>query len=127
MGGSLFVPEWSRAKAANVGFWTGRGWSAGEISRELADGTSPSALRAQWRRWKLPMEKRDKHKPATAVVNLTYPARARLAQLAKARKMAPEEWLSLVALAAIRDDLFDAVVDDEGTQSPVTPAQEETA
>ena len=102
-----FLPRWPNAKAMKIGYWTGLGWSAGEIARELNDGTHVNSIRGQWRRHGIV----DRSKLTIVPLSLSNYELSRLAGLAAGRGIASDEWLRQIAAAAIRDDLFEAVVD----------------
>jgi hypothetical protein len=122
--GGYVVPQWSLPKAAVVGFWTARGWSAGEIAREFSDGTTSNAVRHKWREWLSPYFKPNpRHTLPVVLVSITQTQRKRLAKLAAARNVAPEEWLRRIALAAIDDDLFEALGADEIAPLPSAPIE----
>lgn len=53
---------------------------------------------------------------AHCTVPLTQGERSMLAWRAEKLGLTPEEWLRRVAAAAIRDDLFDAVVDEPAAE-----------
>jgi hypothetical protein len=110
-GQGLFAPRWTAAKAAMVGYWTGRGYSSPEIAELLADGTVSSSIRGIWLKWDL-----GKYGlPAVAnrgsivPVELTLGERQRLERRAKRLKITPAEWLERVIGCAIDDDMFGAI------------------
>jgi len=111
---SPFKPKWSNSKALRIGYLTGLGRTARAIAEELADGTTPESIRGQWRRHGIVDRRRD---GVDIRVRLSSYELKALGQAAEARGLDPEEWVRRVASAAIRDDLFDAVVDE----SPVSP------
>ncbi len=108
LGAPMFAPIWSTAKALRIGFLTGLGRTAADIAGEIADGTTKETIRGQWRRHKIV----DRRKGTQVPIILGSYDLARLSALAKARGLTPEQWLAKLAQAAIRDDLFDAVVDE---------------
>ena len=91
-----------------IGFLAGIGRSSVDIAADLADGTTPETIRAQWRRHGIAARTKATQVP----IELGRHHLGRLSDLAKARGIAPEEWLRRLAVAAIKDDLFDAVVDE---------------
>ncbi|MDC9822990.1 hypothetical protein PRN20_04540 [Devosia sp. ZB163] len=110
LGAPQFEPRWSTAKAMLIGYLTGRGRTARAIAEFLADGTSPETIRGQWRRHRICDRRRDG--VDFQITLSTYELR-RLEELALARGLDPEDWIHRVTSAAIRDDLFDAVVDEQ--------------
>lgn len=107
-GAPPFAPRWPNSKALLVGYLTGIGRTARAIAEHLADGTSSETIRAQWRRQGIC----DRREGTEVRVALTTHELTRLHQLAADRGFEPDEWLRRVAAAAIRDDLFNAVVDE---------------
>lgn len=89
------------------------GWQSTYIADKLDDGTSPDMIRRLRRYGRLgeltgrPATRGGTH----SRLPLTQRQAKRLAKLAAARGLTPEEWLRQVAVAAIHDDLFEAVVD----------------
>jgi len=85
-------PRWNNAKAAKIAYLTGLGRTSTAIAEELGDGT----------RQQIPVP-----------VPLTAGQRAQVKKHAQRLGITPEEWLRRVAAAAIKDDLYAAVVDED--------------
>ena len=104
----FLIERWTNAKSAYVGYLWGIGRNSGEIERTLDDGTSGPTIRALIsRRWKLP-----KDRPRGVIVGLNPYCVGKLSKLAEKRNMTPEEWASKVLHAAVKDDLYAAIVDE---------------
>jgi len=110
-GGSFFIETRTGAYYGQLGYLTGLGRSAENIAEAMGDGIHPAYVRTLWRRWGLETAE------ARCMVPLTNPERAMLAWRAEKRGMTPEEWLRRIAAAAIREDLYSAIVDE----TPVPP------
>lgn len=103
----LLIERWTNAKAAYVGFLLGQRKMTTEISRNLADGTSPETIRTMQRRWKLPrLGTKSGH-----FIELTPVQLARLEAQAKALGVSPDEWARRVLVCAIEDKMYQAVTD----------------
>lgn len=102
--------RWSNAKAAHVGFWTGKGRSSREIAEILADGTSGHTIRRQWYLWRLPSHGRAQ-KLVFVNVPMSYQDRQAINRRAKRMGITPEEFIRRVSLCAALDDLYQAVTD----------------
>lgn len=114
LGAPAFPPRWSNGKAMLIGYLAGLGRSARAIADHLADGTTVETIRAQWRRHGIV----DRSGGTEIPVTIGGSDLGRLEQLAAARGIEPREWLRQVAAAAIRDNLFDAVVDVSPAKPP---------
>jgi len=104
-----FMPKWSTARAALIGYLHGKGWNAGEIARHLGDGTNPASIRAAVRRrYHLPGLE------AQASVNVpmkTFHKRG-LIEEAVRRGIDPDELASRILHMTIEGDLVGAVLDE---------------
>jgi hypothetical protein len=105
-GGHAFTETRTGAYYGKLGYLTGLGRSAVNIAESMGDGIHPSYVRTLWRRWGLETAE------ARCLVPLTTAERCTLAWRAEKRGMTPEEWLRQIAAAAIREGLFDAIVDE---------------
>jgi hypothetical protein len=106
-----FPPKWSNRKALRVGYLLGRGMQSKEIAAQLGENTSAETVRRMWYFADLERVGR-KRNVVPMEINLTTYERKALGILASKRGIAPAEWLRQIAAAAIRDDLFAAVVDE---------------
>jgi len=104
------VERWTNAKAAWIAFQIGQQKSSREIEREIRDGTSAATIRRMIHLWKLPVTGMRRG----IVVQLAQGRRARLEKLAAKRGITPEQYLDRICSHAIRDDLYDAIVDEGG-------------
>lgn len=111
LGGPPFEPRWSNTKALTIGFMAGQGYSTPQIARALNDGTIYETIGALLRRAGI---RRKQGKHIALPVQLQQHEFALLQQRAAAEGLAPDEWLRKTASAAIRDDLFRAIVDAGG-------------
>ena len=109
-GDGLFVERWSNAKAGLVGYYTGLGRSSPQIAAILNDGTSDSTIRTLWGEWGLPLRMSRGKRLASIPIVLSVDVRVKLERRAKRMQIAPEEWLRRIAVAAIEDDLYRAIV-----------------
>lgn len=91
---------------AKLGYLTGLGRSSVEVAEAMGDGIHPAYVRTLWRRWRF-----ETHQPR-CLVPLTIAERALLTWRAEKLGITPEEWLRRIAAAAIRDGLYEAIVDD---------------
>ncbi len=108
-----FITRWSVAKGAYVGFYTGLGYSSGDIEKHMADGTSRDTVRRLWKLWRLPLEELGDRSRASIMVSLTHHQRAKLTRQAKKRGLTREEYIRRIIVCAVADDMFDAIVDRE--------------
>lgn len=88
-GGLLWTERWTNAKAALVGFLTGRGYSSDAIAAEV--GVQPGTIRKMWESWG--MSPTDPHS-AHLVVPLTILQRAHIAARAAQRGMPIEKYVA---------------------------------
>lgn len=101
-----FLEKWTNAKAALIGFYTGRGLSSHMIARALGDGTSAATVRRQWRLWGI-----GKMRHESLEIPLSATDRAAIAKRAEAAKLPIEKWCQNVLRYVAKDDMYDAVVD----------------
>lgn len=106
-----FLPRWSNRKALRVGYLTGRGLQSHEIAAILADGTTAATVRRMWYLARLEKVGRRRN-TVPIVIELTAYQRKALGLLASAKGLSADEWLRRVASAAIKDNLYNAIVDE---------------
>lgn len=103
--------RWSQAKAALVGFLTGRGYSSRAIADILGDGTISATVRAMWLKWHLP-----EHGLSATGNEVTIPIWLKTAdhrllqQRASAAGCSTAEWLERILVCAAGDDMYAAIV-----------------
>lgn len=101
--------RWTRGQAALAGFLYGQHHNSVDIARAIGPDIEPATVRALIaRRWKLPKVE------LGTVIELPPHTRKKLEWLAAARGMTPEAYLRKIVMAAIWDDMFDAIVDEGG-------------
>lgn len=110
-----FETTWDTRKAIRVGFLTGRGHQSHEIAEALADGTTSHTIRRMWSRAKLGKIGKERNEVEIRIVLTSYQRKA-LGILASAMNLSAEEWLRRIAAAAIKDDMYNAIVDEETTK-----------
>lgn len=110
-----FETTWSNRKALQVGFLTGRGHQSHEIADILADGTTSHTIRKQWYRAKLGKLGKKRNEVEVRIVLTSYQRKA-LGILASALGIPAEEWLRRIVAAAIKDDMYNAIVDEGDTE-----------
>lgn len=109
-----FIVRWTIAKGAYIGFLTGLGWSSADIEKHMRDGTSAPTVRRQWKLWGLPLDMIRVSRSHTSVaVNLSFQDRAKLMRQAARRSLTPEEYVRRMIVCAVKDDMYDAIVDRE--------------
>lgn len=108
---SGFLPRWSNRKALRVGYLTGRGMQSHEIAAALADGTTAATIRRMWYLARLEKVGRNRNTVPVAIELTSYQRKA-LGILASAMNLTAEEWLRRIAAAAIKDDMYNAIVDE---------------
>lgn len=84
--------------------------SSVDIAEKMRDGTSAPTIRRMIKLWDLPMRGMRRG----VVVCMPRQTRIRLERLAKQRGLTPERYLDKIVFFAIRDDMFDAIVDEDG-------------
>lgn len=104
------LERWTNAKSAWIAFHLGQQMSAVDIAAQMRDGTSPPTIRRMSKLWNLPV----KGMRRGVVVCLPRHIRVRLEKVAARRGITPERYLDRICLHAIRDDMFDAIVDEGG-------------
>lgn len=101
---------WSRRKTRVVAYLTGLGWNSTMIAEHLHDGTMDETIRRQWALWGVPPRDGETRFMSVPIQRLQQ---VRLAELARTRRLTPEHWAGRVLDAAVRDDLFSAIVGDD--------------
>jgi len=97
--------KWTREQAALAGFMHGQHHNSVDIARAIGPHIVPATVRALIaRRWKLPKVE------LGTVIELPPRSRKKLELLAAARGVTPEAYLRRIVMAAIKDDLFAAIV-----------------
>lgn len=104
------VERWTNAKSAWIAFHLGQQMSSVDIAEKMRDGTSAPTIRRMIKLWDLPMRGMRRG----VVVCMPRQTRIRLERLAKQRGLTPERYLDKIVFFAIRDDMFDAIVDEDG-------------
>lgn len=107
-GGNLHVERWTNAKAALVAFRTGQGWTSVAIANELNDGTSAETIRHLWKIWKLPYDGRK----VLFQIPMTDQTRGLLLKRSIKVKLEPQDWAAKVLQYAIKDDMYNAIVEE---------------
>lgn len=107
---NLPLERWTNAKSAFIGFHLGRQMSSVDVAKLLRDGTSAPTIRRMIRLWGLPT----KGMRRGIVVSVPRHSIAKLEKLAKKRGLTPERYLDRICFYAIRDDMYDAIVDEGG-------------
>ena len=102
--------RWTNAKAAWIAFHLGQHMSSVDVAELMRDGTSAQTIRRMIKLWGLPM----KGMRRGIVVSIPRQSRIRLETLASKRGITPERYLDRICFFAIRDDMFDAIVDEGG-------------
>lgn len=102
--------RWTNAKAAWIAFHLGQQLSSVDVAELMRDGTSAPTIRRMIKLWGLPM----KGMRRGIVVSIPRQSRVRLEKLASKRGITPERYLDRICFFAIRDDMFDAIVDEGG-------------
>ena len=102
--------RWTNAKSAWIGFHLGQQLSSRHIEELIRDGTSAATIRRMVKLWELPI----KSMRRGIVVSIPRQSRIRLEKLASKRGITPERYLDRICYFAIRDDMFDAIVDEGG-------------
>ncbi|MHA6687717.1 hypothetical protein [Mesorhizobium sp. A556] len=118
------IDRWTSAKAAYIGYLTGRGYTSVDIAKIMNDGTSKETVRGQWRRWGLPRAEIDGTRCTIVPVPLFTGTRKRLSKCAAKVGCAPDEFLRRIIVSVVEDDLYVAVTD--GRFDP-KPAKTKTA
>lgn len=103
-------PITSGKVAALIGFQKGRGASSRDISKLLGGRYGAPNIRRMCARWGLPKDARNSKVLSVRVSNLRA---AELKVLASRRGMAVEDWAGRVLEVCIKDDMYNAVVDED--------------
>ncbi|MCZ4270753.1 hypothetical protein [Maritalea porphyrae] len=96
--------------AAFVGYQKGRGTTSNDISRMLGGRFGAPNIRRMCSRWGLPEDDRNSKVIPVRVSNARA---AQLKVLAGRRNMAVEDWAGRVLEVCIKDDMYNAVVDED--------------
>lgn len=103
--GSILKERWTPAQSALAGFLYGQHHNSVDIARALGPDILPATVRAMIaRRWKLPRVELGQ------VIEVRPHQVRKLERLAAEKGMAPEAYLRKIVMAAIKDDLFAAIV-----------------
>ncbi|HCL64483.1 MAG TPA: hypothetical protein DIC56_06470 [Rhizobium sp.] len=103
--GSILRERWTPAQSALAGFLYGQHHNSVDIARALGPDILPATVRAMIaRRWKLPRVELGQ------VIEIRPHQVKKLERLAAEKGMAPEAYLRKIVMAAIKDDLFAAIV-----------------
>ena len=109
-GGVAFLEQWTNAKAALIGFLTGRGYSSIAIAETLDDGTSSATIRLMQRKWSLHSAGFSGDE-VTISVPFTSRQRANLAARAAQNGLSIEEYCRrLLVCASMPRDRYDDIV-----------------
>ncbi len=109
--GGNMQERWTREQAALAGFLHGQHHNSVDIARAIGPDIVPATVRALIaRRWKLPKVE------LGTVIELPPHSRKKLERLALARGMTPELYLRKIVMAAIKDDLFAAIVPEQAEE-----------
>lgn len=100
--------RWTNAKAAFIAFHLGQQMSSVDVADLMRDGTSAPTIRRMIKLWGLPM----KGMRRGVVVSIPRHMKQRLEKIAARRGMSSDRYLDRVCFYAIRDDMFDAIVDE---------------
>ena len=103
-------PKWSNAKAATVAHMIGQGFNSTAIVKHLDDGTKPSTIRQMARYWGLSLPA-GRGSAIALTVHIDSQTRHKLEKQADLRGITPSEFVRRVSVCAIKDDMYDAVVD----------------
>lgn len=102
--------RWTNAKSAWIAFHLGQQMSSVDVAALMRDGTSAHTIRRMIHLWELPMRGMRRG----IVVSIPRQSRVRLEKLASQRGITPEQYLDRICFFAIRDNMFDAIVDEGG-------------
>jgi hypothetical protein len=112
-GGIQFVEQWTNAKAALIGFLTGRGYSSGAIAEILDDGTMPETVRLMHKKWELHSAGFSGDQVSITVC-LTTQQRSRIEARAAQEGLSLEEWCKRFLVAGARElATFKTIVGDQ--------------
>lgn len=100
--------RWTNAKAAYIAFHLGQQMTSVAVAEMMRDGTSAPTIRRMIKLWGLPM----KGVRRGIVVSVPRHMKQRLEKIAARRGISSERYLDRVCFFAIRDDMFDAIVDE---------------
>ena len=100
-GGVAFVERWTNARAAVIGFLTGRGNSSVAIADTLGDDTDAATIRRMWALWDLEQFGHDGTDPLV-VVPLKPRDRSHLAYAAARAGMTIEAYCEAVLVASLK-------------------------
>lgn len=107
----MLQERWTREQAALAGFLHGQHHNSVDIARAIGPDIVPATVRALIaRRWKLPKV------GLGTVIELPPHSRKKLERLAAARGITPEAYLRRIVMAAIKDDLFAAIVPEQAEE-----------
>jgi len=98
-GGVAFVEKWTNARAAVIGFLTGRGYSSTAIAEKTGD--DPATIRRMWALWDLEQFGHDGSNPLI-LVPLKPRDRAHLAFAAGRAGMTVEAYCEAVLVASLK-------------------------
>lgn len=113
-GGIQWVEQWTNAKAALIGFLTGRGYSSVAIAEVLDDRTMPATIRLMQRKWALHSAGYSGD-AVVVTIPLSVRQRANLADRAAQHGLSIEEYSRriLVCASMPRDRYADIVPEDQ--------------
>jgi hypothetical protein len=113
-GGRQYVETWTNARAALIGFLTGRGYSSVAIAESMDDHTSPATIRDMQKKWQLHSAGFSGDQ-VTVSIPLTVRQRANLADRAAQRGLSIEEYSRrmLICASMPRDRYGDLVPADQ--------------
>lgn len=109
-GPNLLIERWTNAKAGHVGFNLGMAKSTVEVSKILADGTSPETIRSIAKKWRLPLHKIRKGKRGVLVQISPIHGRKLDEQAAKLG-ISSEEFARRILECSVSDNLYGAITD----------------
>lgn len=112
-GGHAFIETWTNARAALIGFLTGRGYSSIAIAEVIDDGTLPATIRLMQRKWSLHSAGYSGDQVVLSIP-LTSKQRANIAARAAQRGLSVEEYCRRVLVcASMPVDLYEAIVPED--------------
>lgn len=102
--------KWANAKAARVGYLLGQGFNSPTIARQLDDGTKPALIRQMAHSWGLSLPQ-GRGNATSLTIHLDTRVRHKLERQADELGIQPAEFIRRIAVCAINDEMYDAIVD----------------